>query len=303
MAKTVSLDEFYESHSGIRGKKKQGEFILTKNHGHFNVFSRASLCHRTAQYNRRDFYKVSLIIGTGRIHYANKSIEIDRNALLFSNPFIPYSWEAISEKQEGYFCLFTQEFFDRGRNRNLNELPFFIPGENEPVYFPDDRQTEAISAIFENMLNEIGSDYKYKFELLGSYLDLIIHEALKLKPADSYMKHKDASTRITSLFLELLERQFPVDSSENRLNLKSPNDFACNLAVHVNHLNRAVKKITGKTTTQHIAARIASEAKALLQNTDWNISDISYVLGFEYQTHFNSFFKKQTGLTPHSIRP
>ena len=39
------------------------------------------------------------------------------------------------------------------------------------------------------------------------------------------------------------------------------------LNVHVNYLNRAVKEVTGKSTTTHITERIVSEAKALLQHT------------------------------------
>jgi AraC-like DNA-binding protein len=67
-------------------------------------------------------------------------------------------------------------------------------------------------------------------------------------------------------------------------------------------LNSSVKKITGKSTTSHIAERIIGEAKALLQHTDWNISEIAYALGFEYPTYFNNFFKKRTGAVPKSIR-
>ena len=72
--------------------------------------------------------------------------------------------------------------------------------------------------------------------------------------------------------------------------------------MHVNYLNRAVKEVTGKPTTAHISGRILSEAKALLQHTDWNISDIAYSLGFEYPTYFNNFFKKMTGTNPKSVR-
>ena len=70
------------------------------------------------------------------------------------------------------------------------------------------------------------------------------------------------------------------------------------LNVHVNYLNRAVKEVTGKPTTTHITERIISEAKALLQHTDWNIADIAYALGFEYPTYFNNFFKRLTGTNP-----
>jgi AraC-like DNA-binding protein len=68
--------------------------------------------------------------------------------------------------------------------------------------------------------------------------------------------------------------------------------------LHVNYLNRSVKEVTGKPTTSHISERIITEARALLQQTDWNIADIAYALGFEYPTYFNNFFKKMTGTNP-----
>lgn len=63
-----------------------------------------------------------------------------------------------------------------------------------------------------------------------------------------------------------------------------------------------MKEITGRTTTEHIAERITSEAKALLTNTSWNVSEIAYTLGFEYPAYFNNFFKKQTSQTPGAFR-
>jgi AraC-like DNA-binding protein len=301
MANGVSLEEFYRSNSKLNFdpdsliNKKVGEL------GHFNVFSRASICNRVIPYNRRDFYKVSLIIGTGILNYADKAININSNALLFSSPNVPYSWEAISKTQNGYFCLFTHEFLSHHHNVKLNEHPLFKVG-GSPVYFVNEEQTKILCDMFEKMLEEIGSNYIFKYDLLRNYLELIIHQALKLNPADTYYKHKNAATRITSLFIELLERQFPIDSRENILTLKSPGDFARNLSVHVNHLNRAVKEITGKTTTEHISARIIKEAKALLLHTDWNISEIAYCLGFEYPTYFNNYFKKTTEMSPKAFR-
>ena len=75
-----------------------------------------------------------------------------------------------------------------------------------------------------------------------------------------------------------------------------------NLHVHANYLNHAIKEVTGKPTTVYISERIISEAKVLLQHTDWNIAEIAYALGFEYPTYFNNFFKKITGNNPKSLR-
>jgi len=72
--------------------------------------------------------------------------------------------------------------------------------------------------------------------------------------------------------------------------------------VHVNHLNRVLKENTGKTTTDIIANRITQEAKILLKQTDWNISEVAYSLGFEEVAHFSNFFKKQTTFTPVQFR-
>jgi AraC family transcriptional activator of pobA len=72
--------------------------------------------------------------------------------------------------------------------------------------------------------------------------------------------------------------------------------------VHVNHLNKVLKEHTGKTTTHIISSRVLQEAKILLKQTDWNISEIAYCLGFEEVAHFSNFFRKQTALTPVAFR-
>ena len=297
MKSVESLKEFYTRNPGANphGHSLNNASGL----GHFNVFTRQN-CFTGSPYRRRDFYKISLIVGTGRLYYADKWIEVNSPALLFSNPGRPYSWEPVSEKQEGYFCLFTESFL-AGHKDLLQHSPIFkISGQ--PLYFVDKAQQACISSLFEQMIAEIDSDYAYKFDLLRTYVEQLIHQALKLQPSADYRQHTNANTRITELFLELLERQFPVDGQEHSLQLRTANDFALNLSVHVNHLNRAVKEITGKTTTQHISERLVEEARSLLLHSDWTISEIAYSLGFEYPTYFNNFFKKQTQSTPLSVR-
>jgi AraC-like DNA-binding protein len=70
----------------------------------------------------------------------------------------------------------------------------------------------------------------------------------------------------------------------------------------VNHLNKVLKENTGKTTTEIISGRITQEAKILLKQTDWSISEIAYCLDFEQVAHFSTFFKKQTSMTPLAFR-
>lgn len=305
MGKSESITDFYK-----RIKVQDPFMVVSKKDcethrpmGQINVYRRSDFaCKQATPYNRRDFYKISMIIGTGTLYYADKGIKIDRNALLFSNPAIPYSWEAESKEQTGFFTVFTQDFINpSSRNDVLKESPLFKIG-GDPIFFISNEQVVFLTAVFERMLAELQSEYIHKHDLLQNYVNLIIHEALKMQPANTYFQHTNANTRIASLFIELLERQFPIDSREHTLRLKTASDYATHLSVHANHLNRAVKEITGKTTTEHIAERITKEAKALLLHTNWNVSEIAYTLGFEYPAYFNNFFKKQTSLTPRSFR-
>jgi AraC family transcriptional regulator, transcriptional activator of pobA len=268
----------------------------------FNVFQIEAEGNATKIYSRKDFYKICLTTGKSKIHYADKSFEQEGSILFFGNPHIPYSWETISTTYVGYTVLFSEDFFKASdRSESLQNSPLFKIG-GTPVLKIDEQQREFLNTIFRKMIEEQKSDYTYKDDLIRNYINLIIHEALKLQPSEHYDQHKNAASRLTSVFLELLERQFPIESADNPLRLKTAQDYAKHLNVHVNYLNRAVKEITGKSTTTHITERIVSEAKALLQHTAWNIADIAYALGFEYATYFNNFFKRLTGTNPKALR-
>lgn len=292
MESKESLQGFYQR---IDCRNLKTEPVLP----HINVFERNS-CKVQIPFSRRDYFKATLIIGTGKIVYADKIVEIQQPALMFSNPLTPYAWQPCSEKQKGWFCIFNKAFVKQ-RDELLTGLPMFQPGQNA-IYFPDKKQTDKIAAFYRAMMAEKENCYEHKSDILRSYLHLITHEALKMKQGNTSDHSSNASSRITNLFLELLERQFPISSMQNSLQLTSAKDFANRLSIHVNHLNRSVKEVTGKTTSEHITNRITLEAQALLRHSDWNISEIAYSLGFEYPAHFTNFYKKNTGFSPAALR-
>ena len=295
---TETLEEFYKS------KFDWLPDNLQQNIGHFNVFRIEDCIGPNAKpvtYSRRSFYKVSLMRGDNIIHYADKSIEISGSTLMFFSPHVPYTFEHLSDDRTGHFCIFTEAFFAERFRGGLSELPMFALGA-KPVYALNDEQDAYVSGLFVKMQDEMNSEYDFKYDLIRNYVTELAYYALKTQPSENVYKHADAKSRITSVFTELLERQFPIETPAQRFAMRSANDFAQHLSVHVNHLNRAIRETTGKTTTDHIAERLLSEAKSLLKHTDWNISEIGYCLGFEEATHFNNFFKKQTQLTPSSFR-
>ena len=297
----TTLEEFYKETALLIPEG------INKEVGHFNVFRIDEIVAKYRKqaempYNRRAYYKISLIRGHNRAEYADKVINIEKNALLFATPKIPYNYVPQDYDQQGYFCIFTDEFLTKHLSGVVpDELPIFQPG-GYPVFQLTDEDTEQLDALFKKMYREISSDYVYKYDLLRNYVMELIHFGQKLQPATVLHPTHSASARVSSLFIELLERQFPIESANQKLGLRTAKDYADRLAIHVNHLNKVLKESTGKTTTEIIAGRIVQEAKILLKQTNWNISEVAYCLGFEELSHFSNFFRKHTDLTPLSFR-
>ena len=297
MEKPENLEEFY---------KRKFDWIpdsLRKDIGHFNIFKLDPFIGKNARpvpYKRRDFYKIMLVIGGGTVHYADRTIRVEKQALSFSNPQIPYKWENTEEIVSGVYCIFDRAFFDG--YGNIDSFPVFQP-QGEHLFELSQDQEEKVARIFKRMFDEINSEYTYKYDAIRNLVMELVHYGMKMNPFSHFDKRdSNASQRISTLFLELLERQFPIDENHIRMNLRSPSQFAEQLNVHVNHLNRAIKETTGKTTSQIIAERILKESKALLKSSHWAISDIAYALEFKEVTHFSNFFKKHAEISPSKFR-
>ncbi|WP_439558280.1 helix-turn-helix domain-containing protein [Dyadobacter sp.] len=300
MQKATTLEGFYHETSQLIPSQIQKEI------GHFNVFRTEDLYrggkHQQMPYNRRAYYKISLILGKNRAEYADKVIDIEKNALLFATPQIPYNYIPLDDQQAGMFCIFSEDFLTQDNSGiRLKELPVFKPGGN-PIFFLNEPQIAEVNLIFSKIFREMNSDYTYKYDLLRNYVIELIHFGQKLQPASTLFTETNAYKRVSSLFMELLERQFPIEPPHQKLTFRSAKDFADQLSIHVNYLNKVLKEMTGKTTTELITERIIRESKILLKHTDWNVSEIAYSLGFEETSHFNNLFKKHTTLNPRAFR-
>lgn len=297
MEKPESLEEFYQKKFETVSGNVLNEI------GHFNLFHLEPLVEgkpTVIPYKRRDFYKIMLVRGGSKVHYADNVYEIKKQAISFSNPMIPYKWEHLDRIREGVYCIFNTKMFHQFGQFQQYEV--FQPNGIH-IFELSDEQYEIVAEVYEKIESEFNSDYKYKFDMIRNLIFELIHYGLKMQPAQILEKqHVNASQRITSLFIELLERQFPIDENHTSINLRSASDFADHLNVHVNHLNRAVKQVTQKTTTQMVGERILQEAKVLLKYSKWNVSEVAYSLGFNEVTHFNNFFKKHLNLSPTIFR-
>ena len=78
--------------------------------------------------------------------------------------------------------------------------------------------------------------------------------------------------------------------------------LASELAITPVHLNRICQTIAGKSASQLVQEHVLNEARKYLTYTGYSVSEIAYLLHFEYPNYFAKFFRKHTGLSPTEFR-
>jgi transcriptional regulator GlxA family with amidase domain len=63
-----------------------------------------------------------------------------------------------------------------------------------------------------------------------------------------------------------------------------------------------IKNKTGRSINAWIIEKTITEAKVLLQNSDFSIKEIGIRLGFLEAPHFSNYFKKHTSTSPVTYR-
>ena len=299
--KPTSLQDFYEHTLSV---SPDGTLAQT---GHFNVFrvnelNKLKPADAAMFYNRKSFFKIALLAGSTKVQYADTTMDVEENGLLFADPSVPYQYIDQDLEDGGYFCIFSADFLFNKKSEILPDaLPIF-KNDHYPVFNISQEEKIELSLIFEKMCREINSDYAYKYDLIRAYVAELIHYGQKLLPNVSRNELRNALQRITEKFFNLLEQQFSINSHTDRVQVRTPREYAEKLCVHVNYLNKNLKETTGKSTSELLGERTAREGKILLKHSDWSIAQIAFSLGFDEVSHFSKFFKKHSGLTPLSFR-
>ncbi|MEG7336027.1 AraC family transcriptional regulator [Bacillus sp. 0102A] len=201
------------------------------------------------------------------------------------------------ENWDGWIILFRSEFL-LPNTTTLNEhklaldfdrLPNILNLNNEELR----RGIISIERMIEDSLVEGEEEdvhmlLRYQLYAFVAWLN-ILHKQKQMH--DNI--HSHTSPRFTK-FQKLVDECFA--------ELNHVSDYAIRLNCSEKTLNRATMAAVGISAKAFISARINLEAKRLLMHTDYSISDIAEKLNFKEPTHFNKFFKRETGCTPTEFR-
>lgn len=149
------------------------------------------------------------------------------------------------------------------------------------------------SYLFQEMIHELQTCRVGFQELLTMYLRqiflLIQRSRLEQKPT------------VNTYFQEEMEnaRRYFNEHYNEAINIE---EFAISRSMSVSWFLRNFKQVVGMSPMQYILVTRINNAVSLLETTDYNVTEISAVVGYENPLYFSRLFKKQKGVSPTEYR-
>jgi AraC family transcriptional regulator, transcriptional activator of pobA len=160
--------------------------------------------------------------------------------------------------------------------------------------FGDEYSIEEIQNLIKNIDKELFGDFPERQLMMQTYItQLFVTVQRILQNSESNYEGK------SPFLLHFKHFQKLIKTSEKP---KTIPEFAQELNVSAVHLNRICQNVVGKSALQVIQEHLIEESKKYLEYTSHSVSEIAYLLKFEYPNYFAKLFKKQTGISPSEYR-
>ncbi|WP_025761766.1 AraC family transcriptional regulator [Dyadobacter tibetensis] len=249
----------------------------------FRIKRMKEVIKTTQPHGHKDYLEmIYLTEGAGKHHIDFHTFEVKPHSLFFVLPGQIHSWE-LQEIPKGFVMMFQKDFL---LDTKLYDWLF----QKFPQPLQNGYDLSNAFAEFQYLLLQIEEENRLQnshyLDVIQAYVLLLFNKLKRLDPSPSGL----VPSALIQSFFSLLNEQYA--------NFREVQAFSDHLNVTAKTLNNACRKFLGKTTSDVISEKVVMEAKRRLLYSDDNLAEIAYELGFTDPSHFNKFFRKQTGVLP-----
>jgi len=261
----------------------------------FSVFDTANapdLLRGSNPFRNDSYCMVFIIEGGIDITIDFNTHTLEKDSVFFVTPGQVCS--SVDRIQQGFGVMFQEEFLGSTKTTNwLKSLPIFHRFHSAPFLQFKNKSFEPIIRRLELLLFEYQGINNYKYDAIRAHLILIIIELSRiysLKKGEFKKKESHQILRLESLINEQYEQ------------MRSVKEYAEQMYMSPQNLNRITKSITGKSVSELINEKLLIEIKRNLIYTDKSSEEIAFQLNFYDNSYFTKYFKKTVGVTPREFR-
>ncbi|OJV14770.1 MAG: AraC family transcriptional regulator [Dyadobacter sp. 50-39] len=229
---------------------------------------------------------IYLTQGEGLHQIDHHRFPVSGNSIYLVMPGQIHNWE-LTAIPKGYVIMVQKDFL-------LGHPLYDALFQTFPLTFSSGYILETTAAIvqgiFESIENEFASRKPNYQAVIQTYL-LLLFNLLK----------REAHSGISQPEPPLLKSFFELVA----LHYKTMHEvawYAAELNVTAKTLNANCRRFLDKTAGAVINEKLTTESKRMLLYSQANMGEIAYELAFTDPSHFNKFFKRQTGVLPSVYR-
>lgn len=228
-----------------------------------------------------------LYVASGKAHFyiGDQDIIVTSGNMVLYQPKQEMRYEYFGkDKTEVYWVHFTGSDV-----RNILKK-YNIPLDNNVFYSGN---SPTYGYLFKEMILELQTCRVGYEELLSMYLQqifvLIQRSRMDKRPVVSSHIQEE---------MGMARRYFQEHYNED-INIE---EYALSRNMSVSYFLKKFKEVTTKSPMQYILGIRINNAVSLLESTDYNVTEISTIIGYDNPLYFSRIFKKQKGVSPSDYR-
>lgn len=236
----------------------------------------------------------------GQMKYGRNYYDFDKGTVTFSAPNQVIAINQGAERdRKGWSLMFHPDLIrNHPLGRAIKKYGFFGYEASEALHLSDEEE-QLIAGLVENINNECASRIDhYSADVIVSNLELLLNYCNRFYNRQ-FITRKMANHDLLTKFENVLSKYFDEDGP---LSLPTVKSLASELNVSSSYLSDMLRTITGQNTQQHIHEKLIEKAKVKLITTNLSVSEIAFMLGFEYPQSFNKLFKNKLKVSPLQYR-
>lgn len=277
--------------------KKQSHTIINKQTGElaFKLLFFDDNSHFDHLQRNNYFTLIWLTNGEGILRTVYSKYNLKKNSMFSFAPYQPFMIQGKNCKgiaiyfHSDFFCIHkhhTEVTCDGILFNNIHQSPIFPINESTQ---------QAFENLIENLKKEIKNTSLAQYEMLISYIKILLITASRIK---SKITNNKPLTKLEPEKLkqlrDLIEHQFKT------VHLTS--EYSNQLNISQKALSKLVKVYYKKSFKKLLTERIIIEAKRELYLTNKTVKEIAYEMGYNDEYYFSRLFKKNTNISPQLYR-
>jgi AraC-like DNA-binding protein len=271
------------------------------------VLDFSKVTENVAEYSKitTDFYSIMFKnYCKNKIKYGRKAIDFQDGNLICIAPNQTIDMDNEEEEREdkmGWGLFFHPDLIRATTlNEKLKDYTFFNYEISEALHLSDKEK-----GVLYECVQKIQAELQENIDVYSQYIIVSTIELLLNYCSRFYGRQMITRSQNNKLTINQIESILTHYFSANTIQeqgLPTVKYLAEQVHLSPSYLSDLLKKETGKNAQEHIHFYLIEEAKNLLLNSEKNVNEIAYNLGFEYPQYFNTLFKKKTGRTPKEFR-